>query len=218
MSVPKYEIISSGSKGNAVVIEDNILIDCGVSLAALRSYIKKLRLVLLTHIHSDHFNKTTISCLAKERPTLRFGCGSWLVPDLVKCGVLKLNIDVFSPDKVYRYGTLEVSMFPLTHNVPNCGYRLYIPDSRIIYATDTNNLNGISAINYDLYLIEANHTEAEIAERIQQKQENGEYAYELRARENHLSKEKCDDWLVRNKGDRGVFVYMHRHEERNKEE
>ena len=27
----KYEIISTGSQGNAVVIEDNILIDCGVS-------------------------------------------------------------------------------------------------------------------------------------------------------------------------------------------
>lgn len=216
MSIPKYDIISSGSKGNAVVINDSILIDCGVSLAALKPYIKNLRLVLLTHIHSDHFNPRTLAYLATIRPTLRFGCGKWLAYELIRCGVPKSNIDVFSPYVLYCYGALEVGMFPLTHNVPNCGYKLHFPASKVIYATDTNNLNGISAKDYDLYLIEANYEEEEIAERIQRKLENGEFSYETRARENHLSKEKCDDWLVRNMGAKSAFVYMHRHEERSK--
>ncbi len=48
----EYEIISSGSQGNAVVINKNILIDVGVSFKALKNVYKDLKLVLLTHIHS----------------------------------------------------------------------------------------------------------------------------------------------------------------------
>ena len=35
----------------------------------LNEYYKQLKIVLLTHIHQDHFNKKTISKLAIERPT-----------------------------------------------------------------------------------------------------------------------------------------------------
>ena len=48
----EYEIISTGSQGNAVVLEKYILIDVGVSFKALRKVYKSLKLVLLTHIHS----------------------------------------------------------------------------------------------------------------------------------------------------------------------
>ena len=51
-----YNIISTGSQGNAVVIEHKILIDCGVSFKALAAEYRTLKLVLLTHIHSDHFH------------------------------------------------------------------------------------------------------------------------------------------------------------------
>ena len=70
----KYNIISTGSDGNATILEDFVLVDCGVPYKALEPYVPKLKLVLLTHIHSDHFQKRTIKRLASERPTLRFGC------------------------------------------------------------------------------------------------------------------------------------------------
>ena len=69
-----YKIISSCSTGNAVTIKGIILIDCGVTFKRLEKYYKNLKLVLLTHIHSDHFKKETIKRLAQERPTLRFAC------------------------------------------------------------------------------------------------------------------------------------------------
>ena len=47
-----YEIISTGSDGNAVIINGKVLIDCGVSFSALKPYYRNLKLVLLTHIHS----------------------------------------------------------------------------------------------------------------------------------------------------------------------
>ena len=37
----------------------------------------------------------------------------------------------------------------LYHDVPNCGYRIFINDKKIIYMTDTKTLEGITAKNYD---------------------------------------------------------------------
>lgn len=47
-----YEIIETGSTGNAAVINENIMIDCGVSWKKIQPHAKKLKLVLLTHKHS----------------------------------------------------------------------------------------------------------------------------------------------------------------------
>ena len=89
----------------------------------------------------------------------------------------------------------------------NCGYKIHFPIGKVIYATDTNNLNGITARDYDLYMIEANYIDEEIQEKIKEKQANGEYAYELQVLRNHLSKAKCDDFIYRNIGRNGVYVY-----------
>lgn len=47
-----YEVIQTGSSGNAVLINNEILIDCGVSWKKIQPHAKKLKLVLLTHEHS----------------------------------------------------------------------------------------------------------------------------------------------------------------------
>lgn len=208
-----FEIISTGSKGNAVVIENNVLIDCGVPFKAIRHVAGNLKLVLLTHIHSDHFNPTTIRRLAFERPTLRFGCGRWLVSDLRSCGVEAANIDILDCNVSYGYGICNVISFRLNHNVPNCGYKLHFQHGKVFYATDTNDLNGITARNYDLYLVEANYTDEEIRERISAKKETGEYAYERQVLQNHLSKAKCDDFIYKNIGRGGEYVYLHGHQD-----
>lgn len=208
-----YQIISTGSQGNATVVEKSILIDCGVPFKALLDYYKNLRLVLLTHIHSDHFNKTTIKRLAKERPTLRFGCCSWLVKPLVDVGVSKKNIDVFDFDKIYSYGLCNVIPVYLKHNVPNCGYKIHFQTGKMIYATDCNNLNGITAPRYDLYLIEANYEDKAIRDKIRRKKELGIFAYEEQVLKNHLSKKKCDDFIINNADSHSRFVYMHCHDE-----
>lgn len=68
-----FDVIATGSSGNAVVLNKNILIDCGVSWKAIKPYAKDLRLVLLTHIHGDHFNPRTVRALHRERPGLPVG-------------------------------------------------------------------------------------------------------------------------------------------------
>lgn len=209
-----YNIISTGSKGNAVIIDGTILIDCGVTFKALTDVYSKIKIVLLTHIHVDHFNGTTIKILAKKRPTLRFACCKWLVNDLLRCDVNPLNIDVLEIGKKYDYGAFAVSPVKLYHNVANCGYRLYMGAEKLFYATDTNTLDGITAKNYDLYMIEANYEDEEIKQRIAQKEEQGAYIYEYNVLKNHLSKAKCDAFIGENASPNSMFVYMHRHEVR----
>lgn len=213
----RYNIISTGSKGNAVVINESIMIDAGVPFRKLSEVYRGIKLVLLTHIHGDHFNKTTIEKLAYERPTLRWACGEWMVPHLIETGVQKKNIDVMEPDKLYNYGAFQISPVMLTHNVPNCGYRIFAEDKKLFYATDTGNLNGIEAKGYDLYMVEANHEIDEILERIKQKLHDRTYAYEMDAINNHLSKEKADEFIYSNIGSNGIYVYMHQHESKDLE-
>ena len=50
--IMEYDVISTGSQGNAVVINREILIDLGVPFKSLKDVYKGLKLVLLTHIHS----------------------------------------------------------------------------------------------------------------------------------------------------------------------
>ena len=102
----EYVIISTGSKGNAVILNGEILIDCGVPYKSIKPYVKDLKLVLLTHSHCDHFKPETIRKLASERPTLRFGCGKWLAQSLIACGVQKWRIDVYPPNIRNRYTNL----------------------------------------------------------------------------------------------------------------
>lgn len=209
-----YKIISSCSTGNATILKDIILIDCGVTFKRLEKYYKKLKLVLLTHIHSDHFKKETIKKLTQERPTLRFACCEWLLKSLLDCGVSRDNIDILQIGTKYNYKLFKVVPIKLYHDVPQCGYRVLFDDYKVIYITDTNTVKGISAKNYELYLIEANYDEDEIQERIKQKQRDCKYVYEFRAKENHLSKQQASEFLLENMGENSEYVFMHEHIER----
>lgn len=206
-----YNIISTGSQGNAVVLNDIILIDCGVTFKALKEVYKDIKIVLLTHSHSDHFNVTTVQTLAKERPTLRFACCEWLVPNLLNCNVPKKNIDVLDIGKLYDYKAFKISPIKLYHNVPQCGYRVFFEGEKALYATDTSTMEGISAKEYNLYLIEANYTEEDLQERINAKMENGQYCYELNVANRHLSKEQADAFLLENMGEHSRYEYLHMH-------
>lgn len=211
----EYNVISTGSKGNAVTINNFILIDCGVPFKSLRDVYTDIKIVLLTHIHSDHFKKPTIRRLAKERPTLRFACGEWLVRPLTECGVSASNIDILNHGNLYDYGKFKVSPVVLYHDVPNFGYRLFFRDKKVFYATDTNTLDGITAKGYDLYLVEANYIDEDIQAKIKEKQEKGQFSYELGVLNTHLSKKKCDEFIYSNIEQNGMYVYLHQHEERS---
>ena len=98
-----YKILNSGSDGNAILVNDEILLDCGVTFKKLEPYYKNLKLVFISHRHRDHLLPSTIKKLAFERPSLRFAVGEFLVEELLKCGVNKKNIDILKLRTRMRY-------------------------------------------------------------------------------------------------------------------
>jgi phosphoribosyl 1,2-cyclic phosphodiesterase len=211
------DVIATGSQGNAVALDGEILIDCGVPYKKIAHIVPTLKLVLLTHRHADHFAPVTIKRLHRERPTLRFGCCEWMAWHLLRAGVSPAVIDIYSSiyGSVYAYdkNRILISPFPLHHDVENCGYKITIGREKILYATDTSTLDHVTAKGFTLYLIEANHTEDELADRIQRKTEAGEYVYEHRVERTHLSRESADAWLAMNAGRNSEIIYLHQHKE-----
>ena len=183
----------------------------GISFKKIEPYHNGLKLILLTHIHSDHFKKSTIRTLANVHPLLRFGCPQWLYDECLACYIKPSNIDAYSMDYIYAYKGYKVLPFRLQHNVPNCGYKIQFSNGeKIIYATDTNSIE-VEAKDYDLYLIEANYEDEEIKQRILDKQIRGDYIYEYKTLQNHLSLSKCNEWLYKNMSSQSQYIYMHQH-------
>lgn len=204
-----YNIISSSSEGNAIVYFDSVLVDCGVSYKKLQKYVLGIQLVLLTHTHKDHFNIKTIKRLAFERPAIRFGCGEFLSDQLKDVP----NVDVYKPGVIYNYGAFQISPIILYHDVPNFGYRIFQEGKKIIHATDTHTLDGISAKNYDLYALESNYDEDTIWDIIKDKEDHGEFAYQKGSINSHLSKQQAHNFILKNAGKNYKFIMLHQSKE-----
>ena len=86
----------------------------------------------------------------------------------------------------------------------------------LIYMTDTRTLEGITAKNYDYYLIEGNYDEDEMAQRIKEKIENDEFVHEYRVIDTHLSNQQALNWLVNNMGEKSKYELIHQHKEKEK--
>lgn len=207
-----YSVIGTGSSGNAVLINEHIMVDCGLSSKALLPYMAEVRLVLLTHCHGDHFKKKTVSKLADERPLIRWACCPWMTPYMADSGVDPFRIDIIAPGQTVDYpGLARVRPEETPHDVPNCCWHIDINGYKIFYATDCGHLDNITAKEYNLYLIEANHTKANLEHRMEMKRMAGQYSYEKRAAKNHLSMEQAMAWLDKNAASWSEVRYLHQH-------
>ena len=201
------KVINSGSEGNAVIYNNAIMVDCGVSLKALEAVKRSLKIVLLTHKHSDHLKICTLQRLQAERPTLRVACGDFLLEEL-PC--IK-NIDVLQVGKIYDYGAFKVSPIKLYHDVPNFGWRIFLPNGqKIFHATDTVHLEGISAKGYDLYAIEHNYCEEYIQQAIEEARANGEYTHAYGNINTHLSIQQARTFIEANRKESSEVLELHK--------
>ena len=201
------KVIISGSGGNAVIYNNAIMVDCGVSLKALQEVKRSLKIVLLTHKHSDHLKIRTLQRLQAERPTLRVACGDFLLEEL-PC--IK-NIDVLQVGKIYDYGAFKVSPVKLYHDVPNFGWRIFLPNGqKIFHATDTVHLEGITAKGYDLYAIEHNYCEEYIQQAIEEARANGEYTHAYGNINTHLSIQQARAFIEANRKESSEVLELHK--------
>ena len=224
------EIISTGaSKGNAVLLNGCLLFDCGISWNNLKEYAKQISFVFLTHKHADHFNINAIRSLARTRPLVRFVCSTNMLADLVsRAKVPPERIVLVRPEdeaKIVRDWTnsldLEIHSFHLIHDVENVGWIVNVSGSEhegsALYATDTHHI-PIAAPNLDLYMIEGNYTQKDIERRIAEKSATGEFAYESRVIESHMSMERAVEWVSENADPyKSKIVFLHGHIKSEKE-
>ena len=47
-----YEILSSNSKGNCIIIEQFLMLDCGLSYSRIKDKLKKIKLIFISHSHT----------------------------------------------------------------------------------------------------------------------------------------------------------------------
>lgn len=198
-------VIASGSKGNAVLHHNSILVDCGVAFAMLKPYLKDIQIVLLTHEHGDHLVLSTLQRLVFERPTLRIGCCEWMLPHLE--GIK--NVDVYELGKLYDYGQFKLSPIKLYHDVPNCGYRVFKDNHKTIHATDTYTLECITAKGYDLFAIESNYNEDTVWETIERIEAAGGFSHQRGSINTHLSEQSCNEFYYSNRAAHSKLVRLH---------
>ena len=59
-----YEILSSNSKANTIIVDDILCLDIGVTYKKIKPYLNKIKLIFISHVHSlrplkSYNNKTT---------------------------------------------------------------------------------------------------------------------------------------------------------------
>jgi len=200
-----YQVIHSGSEGNAILYHEHILVDIGVPFASIKPFIYGIQIVLLTHRHHDHFTISALRRLAEARPALRIGCCEWMKEHLPNFR----NVDVYEIGKEYNYGSFSIVPVQLFHDIPNCGYRIFKGGYKIFHATDTSHLNGIEAKGYNLYAIEHSYDAEVIDQIIDEKQSDGRFAYEKGAVNSHLSEQQARQFIFNNAGENYEVLRLH---------
>lgn len=214
-----YNILGTGSSGNCIILSKNIMLDCGLPYKEIKQYLKEIKLIFISHRHSDHLNKSTVKKIAYNHPNIKFLVAFYLVDLLLELGVDKKNILTIDLEKWYDIGIAKVKLEYLVHDVPNVALEIDMNGKKMIYAVDTNEIDHIVAKDYNLYMIEANYTdEEELENRIKEDYDNGlTYSHYERVRNTHLSQLKAYNWLQKNMNKESEFVFLHEHRERKKE-
>ena len=152
-----FDIIASGSKGNATLVKHNstlILIDLGITLVRLKEGLTSLNVelkdidaVIFTHEHSDHLNG--LKCISPKKMYALKGT----LPSSLS--------NVIDKNEPFNIKDIKITAFPTSHDAVNpCGYILETSEDKLVYMTDTgifieDNLPLVK--NPDYLIIESNH-------------------------------------------------------------
>ena len=205
-----YNIIGSSSKGNAIIVEDVLVLDCGVTYTKIKQYLPKVKLIFISHIHQDHLLPTTIKKIAYNYPTIKFLTGSEAVVEMLYVqGIHPNNIYILKSGKKYDLGLLKVKLEQLYHDTPNYALKWELNGKKGLYVVDTSRIDHIDAKNYDLYLIENNYQEDLLQEHIDNCEDENILRYLHRVPNTHLSSEKANSFLIENMGENSTYEYIH---------
>lgn len=185
--------LGTGSLGNCYIVKaDNgksIILDCGLPFREItkdKNFPKfdDIELVFCSHSHKDH---------------------SKSFEDFKRSGVNYLSWE--DKQKVYyQYGQFIVMLFPLAHNVDNCG--IIITDTtnneKLCYATDFYKIPKIEGI--DIWLYEINFDSKTVEKLIEKNELN---AHLRNALKSHNSLESAKEYFAQIKTKPKKIIFCH---------
>lgn len=193
------KIISSGSKANAVLYDNKILIDIGTPYSKLKEYLPDVKLILLTHKHKDHINDITFRKILVEHEHIIFGVPEHLAIKFEQLGISKDRYHVYKLFTAYNYQTYKIVPLKLYHDVPNVGYRIIRADGyKHIHITDTKTVEGIGASNYDSAAIECNYEEVSANNLIELARREKTFTHVYGSLNSHLSVQQTQKFIKDN--------------------
>lgn len=198
----EYEIIESGSRGNAVFVED-MLFDVGVGFGKLKERLYSTKYIFITHIHSDHLRLSTARKIQKQFPRIQW-IGNWEVAEEIP-----LDYMVGDATKI-QLKDREIESFPCVHDVVTHGFVVKFDGLSMIYATDTAGLEYAPKGPFDYLFIESNHCEEKV-ERVRG-QARSLYDYDAYAgAKRHLSTQKSKAfYYMYRKGPESEWIELHK--------
>lgn len=195
----KFCSLSSSSKGNCQYITDgktDILIDCGISYARLKSSLSLIGVniididaVLVTHEHSDHIKGLATLMKKSDIPVF---CTSRTYNNIIEKFDSSANLKKLPDNMTIR--NLKISYFNTTHDVPSVGYCINSDNKKITVATDLGILTDEvlnAATGSDFVFLESNHDVDMLTK--------GNYTQKLKKRilspYGHLSNKMCAEFV-----------------------
>ncbi|MFA6624990.1 MAG: MBL fold metallo-hydrolase [Bacilli bacterium] len=158
----EFNVISSGSKGNATIVISQgqvILIDFGISKKRISDALSEygfsfddLSAVFITHSHSDHCKEV------KKAPIEKLFASTMALPSLdqtiPKDHILKNYATI-------RNGVFSITVLPLSHDAKNTvGFLIDDGREKLCYVTDTGFVPEKDfpyLTDLDYYIFESNH-------------------------------------------------------------
>lgn len=196
-----YNILASGSSGNAVRIE-NIMIDCGIPFKKMRDELYKVDTLLITHAHSDHIKETTYEHIKSEFPRIQTFANADVAYRYHVDTVIGTSKFVLSKKRIIRpyFGK---------HDIPVSFFIITINKTNILYATDTYSVENPEELPIDYFFLEANYDERKLRELRKQYKTRSYDPIESSLR--HLSVQKAKEfYYVNRRSEESVLIELHK--------
>ena len=120
-----YNIIATGSTGNAVRIE-NMMFDCGIPYKDMKEELYKVDSLFITHSHSDHVKPATLAAIHKDFPRIKVYANANVA--------YQFDVDVVvGTAKIKLKKNRVVIPFDGVHDVPVTGYIIVFSIFKYLY-------------------------------------------------------------------------------------
>ncbi len=147
-------------RSSSILVNDDLLIDCGPhTFLSLKKYgvdIKKIKYLLITHTHGDHFNVQAIQDLAKltdEKLML-------VVNKDANINIDGINVLGVSHLQNIELGDYKIKVLPANHENFAVHYDIEKNGEKLFYGLDgawlmTDEMNAMRNRNYDILVLDA---------------------------------------------------------------